>query len=74
MLESANGLVGKYNALLDDYEKERSLAMQAINADDSSLNSLERMVFFQSMQVRPMNCGGTSYSYGTWGTFNLECH
>jgi hypothetical protein len=74
LLESANELVVKYNVLLDDYEKERSLAMQAINANDSSLKSLERMVLFQSMQVRPMNCGGTSYSYGKWGTFNLECH
>jgi hypothetical protein len=64
LLESANELVGRYNALLDDYEKERSLAMQAINANDSSLKSLERIVLFQSMQARPMNCGGTSYSYG----------
>jgi hypothetical protein len=74
LLESANDLVGKYNALLDDSEKERSIAMQAINANDSSVKSLERMVLFQSMQVRSMTCGGSSYSYGKWGTFNFECH
>lgn len=48
--------------------------MQAINANDSSVKSLEHMVLFQSMQVRPMNYGGTTYSYGKWGTFNFECH
>jgi hypothetical protein len=74
LLAGANDLVEKYNALLGDYEKERSLALQAIHANDSYVHSMERMAFFQSMQAQPVNCAGTSYSYGKWGTFNVECH
>jgi hypothetical protein len=73
LLAEANALVAKYNTLADDYEKLRTLTRQAISANDAYITSLERVTLFQSLQARPVNCSGTSYSYGKWGTFNMGC-
>jgi len=66
-------LVNQYNTLVRDYNGLLEHAREAFSANDAYIRSLEGVVVLQSLQRRPLNCSGTSYSYGKWGTFSADC-
>lgn len=66
-------LVNQYNALVRDYNGLLEHARKAFAANDAYIRSLEGVVMLQSLQRKPLNCSGNSYSYGKWGTFSVDC-
>jgi hypothetical protein len=69
-----DSMVTSYNTLAGDFERLLAAASRYLSSSDSYTRSLERAVLFQSMERKPLNCTGTGYSYGTWGTFSADCH
>jgi hypothetical protein len=54
--------------------KRRSNDLVRLSSSESYARSLQRAVLFQSLEKKSLNCTGTAYSYGTWGTFSADCH
>jgi peroxiredoxin len=73
LLAGDGALVDKYNSLVRDYNNLLEIARQSSRASDSYIESLQRAMLLQSVQRQPVVCDGTSYSYGKWGTVNLNC-
>jgi hypothetical protein len=74
VLADDSALVEKYNSLVRNYNYLLDIAQKSAHASDNYIASLQRFVLLQSVQRQPVNRDGTSYSYGTWGTFNVNCH
>jgi hypothetical protein len=74
VLADDTALTEKYNSLVRNYNDLLEAAQKSARASGSYIASLQRFMLLQSVQRQPVNCDGTSYSYGTWGTFNLNCH
>ena len=68
----ADDLVIRYNGLAKDYNDLLEHAQKTAAINNAYIRSLQGVMFLQSLQTPTITCGGTSYSYGTWGTFSLD--